>query len=869
MVKDNTLSTPLAVFPHSLDPNCRIDAIACQLSFGNDFHDDLAILCVYRPPDSSAADNLLLQQIISKFLSYNNKFNILIGDFNFPDILWPNTATSNQGQLFLNFTQENFLTQHVFSATRKSSDSILDLIFSTYGTLINDLSVNEDFGSSDHSIIQFSVKIGTSVSNKKMWMRNLKNADWHRFQELLQVSTDDWLRALDTNDIELVWDNFIKSVNKALDTIAPIKEISPRVLRCSSKVRTALRHKRRSFHALTRDPSMPNLIAYERANCICKNAIITDTYLRERRVMETADQRTFWAYVNQRLSTNHKINVIKHESILVNDPRKIASIFNAYFASIYQANPSNIPSPHCENLENQCCPRTPITLTLQNVLDVMNRLPSKNSTDLNGLSYKILKKGGNIIASRLLHLYNMSLNTSKIPSAWKVAIVTPIHKKDSKLSVKNFRPISVTSCCSRILERIVNHEIINFLTCNNILNNTQHGFRHGNSTETLLLNFYDHLTYSPDNKLVTDCVFFDFQKAFDTVPHDLLLYRISSTGINHTILHWISDFLTNRTQKVRVGHSISDSVSVPSGVVQGSVLGPTLFNMFINEIDGELEYCNILKYADDTRIFLTSPKLHHDLNDLHHKIQKDINNFVSWTNYSGMSLNVAESFFVSFGRSDLMRTYVMNGNNIVNKQLFSDLGLMIQSPLSFKPHVDKVVSKAFQKLGVINKVFRNKKSHIIVTLFKSFVRPLLEYSSVIWCPHTKTSIDNIERVQRRMCRMIPSVKSLDYRHQLLSLGLLSLRARRLRYQLIFVYKLINGLLNIKFNDFFEFAQTSNTRGHSQRIRTKFSSNNYRLNFFTVSVITTWNQLSQEDVDAQTLQAFKIKLAAFFSNSDIW
>jgi hypothetical protein len=869
MVKDNIFSSPLALLPNIKDQNIRIDAVACQLHFVN--NDNLGILCVYRPPDSSVNDNAYLQEIITKFLSYNIKFNIVIGDFNFPEIVWPITAGSHQSQLFLNFTQENFLTQQVTSITRKSSNAILDLVFSTCGTKINNLSVNEDFGSSDHSIIQFSININADLPNNKRWLRNMKNADWNRFQEILQSYTEDWNLALDTRDIEAVWANFVTSVINALDIIAPYHAVSARRFRCSSKVRTALRHKRRSYHALSNLPSISNLITYERANSIYQKVINQDTNLRENYVIKTADQRVFWSYVNRRLSTQSKINSITHEGDPVSDPQKIASIFNAYFASIYQDSHHNAPTSACHGGNYaQIHSRTPVILSFENVLKVIKRLPLKTSVDSDGLSYKIIKKGGYILASRLLQLYNLSLEVSKIPSDWKVAIVSPIHKKDSKLSVKNYRPISVTSCCCRILERIINSELMSFLSQNNVLNNTQHGFRSGNSTETILLTFYDQITLFADNNLVTDCVFFDFQKAFDSVPHDLLLSRISSTGINRTILDWIEDFLSNRTQKVRVGQTTSDLAPVSSGVIQGSVLGPTLFNIFINNIDKNLEYCKILKYADDTRIFLTSPKNNYNLQDLRSRMQNDIDNFVIWMNNSGMSLNVDKSFFVSFGRSDTPRSYTINGNNIPNKHVFCDLGVLVQSsPIGFKPHIDSIVSKAFKRLGVINRVFKNTNSHTTVKLFKSFVRPLLEYSSIIWCPYTQTSTDNIERVQKRMCRMIPAIKSLSYRDQLNHLGLLSLRARRLRYQIIVIFKLLRGLLNMKLSDFFEIIQSSNTRGHNLRIRAKFSSHNYRLHFFTVSAIDLWNQLSQDDVDFQTVQAFKLRLVPFFSSLDIW
>ena len=201
--------------------------------------------------------------------------------------------------------------------------------------------------------------------------------------------------------------------------------------------------------------------------------------------------------------------------------------------------------------------------------------------------------------------------------------------------------------------------------------------------------------------------------------------------------------------------------------------------------------------------------------------------------------------------------------------MFCDLGLTVQSPISFKHHIDKVVSKAFYKLGLINRIFKNKTKFITTNLYKAYVRSSLEFSSVVWSPHTASSIDSLERVQRRMCRLIPAIRHLPYQQQLKSLGLLSLRARRLRFQLITLFKIYKGLLNISFDDFFTLRGPHRTRGHDFRIIPKFSQYNYRLHFFTVAVISYWNQLSQEDLNASSVDSFKIRLLSFFNAHDIW
>lgn len=179
------------------------------------------------------------------------------------------------------------------------------------------------------------------------------------------------------------------------------------------------------------------------------------------------------------------------------------------------------------------------------------------------------------------------------------------------------------------------------------------------------------------------------------------------------------------------------------------------------------------------------------------------------------------------------------------------------------------MSNSFRKLGLINKIFTNKNTKVLLTLFKSFIRSSLEYSSIIWNPYTRGSIRNVERVQKRMCRLLPEVRYLTYKNQLKVLGLLSLETRRLRFQLITIFKMRKGLIDLDLNRFFVINENRRTRGHSCHIIPKFSKNNYRLNFFTVSAITYWNTLTQEVVDSPSLSIFKIRLARFFEVNDIW
>ena len=846
----------------------KIDAVACELSV----HDGsrMGVLCIYRPPNSSILDNIQMLDIIMYFLKLELEFNIVMGDFNFPDIQWPHLAFSQQSKCFLDFTQENFLHQHVTSATRRSSNSILDLIFTTPGTVIDELGVNEELDNSDHCCIQCSLKTHAAKAKKKIKLRNYKQADWLLFQQL--ISSSDWPRITPETDIDHLWDKFLSIVMAALDTVAPHYFVSSRSFTSTSQVRTALRHKRRAFRSLKEHPSFSNIVLYKKSVAIAKRVVQDDLRMRENKILMQKDSKSFWSYVNRRLSKNYEIkSILRSESdTCVEDQEEIADVFNHYFASVFSFQQEIKLSD--QPLDSDILSLDSVTVSPHEIFEILKTIAPKTSNDGDGLSYKVLKEGGIPLVNHLTDLYSLSLSLGQLPSAWKIALVTPIHKNGPKNKTENYRPISVTSCCCRVLERVVKKKITEFLAKNNLIRESQHGFQAGKSTDTLLIKFYDFVTDKIDKNMIVDAVFFDLSKAFDKIPHDLLIQRLHGHGISGTLLAWIENFLSKRFQRVRVGNSISNLLPVSSGVIQGSVLGPLLFNCFINDIDTLLEHCSILKYADDLRIFRASPKHDSALVDLQMKLQQDINSIFNWAKSSKMSFNVKKCFYVTFGRSseNFTRFYEIDNTIVPDKSCFNDLGVTVTTtPFSFNNHMDTTVTKAFTKLGILNRVFSVKSQNSILRLYKAFVRPTIEYASVIWSPYTISYQSKVERVQKRMCRIIPGIRDLPYNKQVASLGILSLQARRLRFQLIIMYKMFNNLINIDADEIFTLRNDNRIRGHTLTVNLKFARNNYRLNFFTVSAISFWNKLPQVVVYAPTLTQFKCNLASYFLKNDVW
>jgi len=851
------------VFPHTVPRNRHVEAVACQVSLA--CGQELGILCVYRSPSSTSDDNELMIKILDNFLQNNFRQNIIVGDFNFPEINWSTNNSPFSSSFFFNFCQENFLTQHVLVPTRNVSANTLDLVLTTVGTDLVRCSVTEEFGTSDHSILLLAVQAIPQTRRRRIKRRNLKNVDWSRLSHLMPSSSD-WQRCLSTNDIDTVWNCFVSVLSSALDKIAPYRYVSARNFTSSPKVRTVLRLKRRSFSIFRNNPTTHNRINYERAIILAEKALLDDLSRRENDVIGSPNVKSFWSYVNRRLSRVCQIDHIIRSGVEIRDSLDIANEFNDYFTSIFSPSVSiPISSPKAT---------TPVldavAITEDDVLAILNHVPATSSVDSDGISYKILKCASLYLVTYLTQIYNLSLNSSSIPEAWRVAIITPIHKKGPKNRIENYRPISVTSCCLRVLERHLTRTINKFLRDHNILHTSQHGFISGRSTDTLLISFYDFVTACADKGHCVDAIFFDFSKAFDCVPHHTLMSRIESCGFRGSLLNWISDFLFNRSQRVRIVDSLSAPSSVTSGVIQGSVLGPTLFNIFVDSADSYLDNCRILKYADDLRIFLSSPKGYNNLISLQDKVQSDILNLNRWAVRSGMSFNAEKSFYVTCGGIQNPRCYTLNNSHLPLNCTFNDLGIAASnSPIKFKKHIDSIVSKAYSKLGLINKVFRFKNKNVTLRLFKAFVRPSLEYGSIIWSPHTVMDIKKIEKVQARMCRMIPELKGRSYQEQLSDLGILSLETRRLRYQLIMIYKMCKGFINMDPSELFDMKNDRRLRGHAMNIVQKHANTSNRLNFFSVSAIPIWNSLSQYDVDAPTVLAFKSRLSNFFKMKGIW
>ena len=356
-------------------------------------------------------------------------------------------------------------------------------------------------------------------------------------------------------------------------------------------------------------------------------------------------------------------------------------------------------------------------------------------------------------------LFEKSYITGTLPRDWKFASTVPIYKKGSKAAVNNYRPVSLTNVVCKVMESIIRDHVMQYFLDNNFFSSKQYGFLKGRSTVLQLLKIVDEWTLHLDTGGQIDCIYMDFEKAFDKVPHRRLISKLHSYGVNSKIISWITDFLGKRRFRVVVNGIYSSWHNVLSGIPQGSILGPLLFIIYINDLP---EHCSDLYiYADDTKLF----RYISNSRDQYY-LQSGINKVGDWAKEWLLKLNVEKCCGMSFAAniSNVCTTkyYIEEDkilHEIVKLESFKDLGVIFDSKLNFGEHIKEKINKAFSVLGVIKRNFIHMDKSTFVLLYKAMVRPHLEYSNSVWCPFKKGDIENIEKVQKRATKLIISFKN--------------------------------------------------------------------------------------------------------------
>ena len=442
----------------------------------------------------------------------------------------------------------------------------------------------------------------------------------------------------------------------------------------------------------------------------------------------------------------------------------------------------------------------------------------------------------------------MSLRHATLPSSWKIHKVIPIFKAGDHCSVRNYRPISLLSNTSKVLERLIYNKIITHIS--KYISCSQFGFTKNCSTLQQMLIFLDYIINSPSQ---TDVVYFDISKAFDTVSHAILLNKLWSAGITGTLWAWFGEYLTDRYQRVCINNCYSDLLPVLSGVPQGSILGPMLFLIYINDMTSYIHQNQLLKFADDTKCFM-----HICTTSDYIALQEDIIALFTWSRETDLNFNLKKFVHLSF-KCKLETTYTISDITIPHNDSHKDLGLILSENLSWDKHYKSISARAYKVLGLIRRTIASTHStSTLVTLYISMVRSQLLYCTQLWRPHLMKDILTLEQIQHRATKYLLNDYTSSYKTRLVKLRILPLMYLFELQDILFAIKSIkvqSKQFNIHDHINFSSANTSN------KLIIPHHLNNVSRHSYFHRLPTLWNAMPILNLDL-TFPLLKSKLKTF-------
>ena len=699
------------------EADCK-EALWCNLVTG---HTTVTIGVVYRCPNITIQNNEKIHKAISEVSKGDC---IIMGDFNHGNIKWDSQqSTGVEDQKFLCLVQDNFLTQHVLEPTRAAR--VLDIVLSSHKEFVDNVVIQEPLGRSDHNQLHFNINIKSDKTKVKQCRRDFRRGNYDEIRKSLALI--DWNDKMNNKTATECWNIVRGELDSAIDGYVPMKKQGKRSKKkhLSKEAFRKIRYKQNMWRVYKHTGTDKDYDAYKEALNAATNEVRKSKRNFEHKLAQNikSDSKSFYAYVRSKQNVRDKVGpLVDNAGNIITQGFLMAEELNMHFSSVFtREDTSSIPVPETKFKGSEGERLGQLVVTPEVVVSKINNMKENKSPGVDGISPKILKETVEQISTPLAHLFNMSLKEGIVPFEWKEANIIPLFKKGSRNKSVNYRPVSLTSVICKLLETIIRDHMMDFLIKHKLINPSQHGFLKAKSCITNLLCFLEEITKWVVDGSPVDVIYLDFQKAFDKVPHQRLISKLKSHGMGNSIINWIEQWLKDRRQRVVVDGDVSSWKSVLSGVQQGSVLGPILFLVYINDLE-EGVTGKILKFADDTKLFRKVKEIGDKQN-----LQDDIDKLVKWSEKWQMLFNFGKCKCLHTGSGNTGMNYEMGGTILSKSVKEKDLGVTMNANMKVSEQCRIAASKGNQVLGMIRRNITYKEKSLIIPLYKAIVRPHLEY----------------------------------------------------------------------------------------------------------------------------------------------
>ncbi|EFA12429.1 hypothetical protein TcasGA2_TC005240 [Tribolium castaneum] len=771
---------------------------------------------------------------------------IIMGDFNFPCIDWSAKNTTGQTIIEKQFSElllENNLSQIVTEPTRFRSQqrpSLLDLVILSDVNLVSSLNVSNPVGTSDHSKIEIELQI-MIYSEPNARIKTTSIVDYTRIDESLL--TYDW-NGLDSLNAEEQWKHFKSILQTCITTNSRLftnrlRKDKPWI---NHHMLDKIKYKAKLWKKFKRKPTEDNFSAYKRFSNQLKSDLQIARCNYENSILNKP--KLFYSHVRKFISSRVSVPLVRNASgLLCSDHTETANTLADSFAATYNLNiNNNIPSfmPTSTFSGLSYINFTPDLVKSQLCAIKLNTAPGPDQ-----IPPKLLRTCAASLSGPLAKMMTKSFLQGTLPYEWLQATITPLYKSGDKLDPANYRPVSLTSTCCKIMEKVIVKELLTYMRKNNLIPEHQHGFLPGRSVVTNLLSCTNLWTKMLDTNQPVDIIFLDFSKAFDKVPHNLLLAKLESYGVTGNLLDWIRAFLSNRNYCVKVCGKFSYSKPVLSGVPQGSVLGPILFLLYTADLLFSLD--SYSAYADDIKLFA---------NPLVTDLQDQLNLIFQWSEKWQIPLNIAKCCVLQCGHNNPKYLYHINGTLLSVKTSTKDLGVIVNDKLGWSEQCLASVGRARKMFYLLKHVFPNPSVSFISKVYITYIRPHLEFAIPVWRPYLLKDIDLLERTQHLVTRWTHCLRQVSYEQRLEILKIPDLRARENRADAIQIFRLTHGLFPGVTCNFLQIQNHDRLRGHSYKLKKEPFKTTVRKNYLTNRAFDIWNGLPDNVVAAVTVSSFK-------------